>query len=175
MLFSLSLPLSTATKNNLCTALSLLYFQTILLNFPLYPSAMRENKPILRFETIPGLTLFDTTKRDDFLHRKTRLTYHLDNGSGSARKFACISMADKREQRRDFAPTLTQLLNHPLAALAYVPRDVAIFAAGAVAGAVAKTVTAPLDRVKLLMQVITFSFPFFIYIRDLKILHNSFS
>ncbi|TYI99125.1 hypothetical protein E1A91_D01G265400v1 [Gossypium mustelinum] len=113
---------------------------------------MRENKPILRFETIPGLTLFDTKKRDDFLHRNTRLTYHLDNGSGSARKFACISMAEKREQRRDFAPTLTQLLNHPLAALAYVPRDVAIFAAGAVAGAVAKTVTAPLDRVKLLMQ-----------------------
>nr|KJB17080.1 hypothetical protein B456_002G263700 [Gossypium raimondii] len=113
---------------------------------------MRENKPILRFETIPGLTLLDTTKRDDFLHRNTRLTYHLDNGSGSARKFACISMAEKREQRRDFAPTLTQLLNHPLATLAYVPRDVAIFAAGAVAGAVAKTVTAPLDRVKLLMQ-----------------------
>ncbi|KAG8504244.1 hypothetical protein CXB51_002548 [Gossypium anomalum] len=115
---------------------------------------MRENKPILRFETIPGLTLFDTAKRDDFLHRNTRLAYHLDNGSGSARKFACISMAEKREQRRDFAPTLTQLLNHPLAALAYVPRDVAIFAAGAVAGAVAKTVTAPLDRVKLLMQAL---------------------
>lgn len=49
-------------------------------------------------------------------------------------------------------PPVAQLLKHPLALLALVPSSVALFAAGAGAGAVAKTVTAPLDRVKLLMQ-----------------------
>lgn len=65
--------------------------------------------------------------------------------------FACVSMVEKREER-EFAPTMTQLLKYPLAMFALVPREAALFAAGAVAGAAAKSFTAPLDRVKLLMQ-----------------------
>ncbi|KAL5166595.1 Thylakoid ADP,ATP carrier protein, chloroplastic [Glycine soja] len=53
----------------------------------------------------------------------------------------------------DFMPTPSQLLKNPPAAFAIVPRDAAVFSAGA--GAAAKTFTAPLDRIKLLMQKLT--------------------
>ncbi|GER55806.1 mitochondrial substrate carrier family protein, partial [Striga asiatica] len=74
-------------------------------------------------------------------------------GNRRRSNFACISHAEKNKEGKDFAPAFGQLLKHPLAALALVPKDAALFAAGAIAGAAAKTVTAPLDRIKLLLQL----------------------
>ncbi|CAJ1948778.1 unnamed protein product [Sphenostylis stenocarpa] len=72
-------------------------------------------------------------------------------GSGTRYKFASVSVAE-RKFNREFAPTAAQLLKHPVALVALVPKDAALFLAGAIAGATAKSVTAPLDRIKLLMQ-----------------------
>ncbi|GJN06237.1 hypothetical protein PR202_ga23945 [Eleusine coracana subsp. coracana] len=69
---------------------------------------------------------------------------------GKAKEERARGEAEKSKERR--LPPAAQLVEHPLALLALVPNSAALFAAGAAAGAVAKTVTAPLDRVKLLMQ-----------------------
>ncbi|KAK8971216.1 hypothetical protein KSP40_PGU021972 [Platanthera guangdongensis] len=56
-----------------------------------------------------------------------------------------------------------QLLRHPLALLALVPNGVALFSAGALAGTSAKSLIAPLDRIKLLMRVIVLPFLLLIF------------
>ncbi|KDP24457.1 hypothetical protein JCGZ_25021 [Jatropha curcas] len=120
---------------------------------------MREGKFSLTFKSKANLKTSSYSLVESNDHSPLWKTAHLccciDGGGGgcdgSFRKFASVSMAEKVD-KFEFAPSSAQLLKHPLAALNYVPREAAIFVAAAISGAAAKTVTAPLDRIKLLMQ-----------------------
>ena len=126
---------------------------------------MREEKGVLVWRSIPGLEASNTGLVGSPV---PQLQWRKNGFSGISCNFASVSVLDKGFQNElppTSTPTAAQLFKHPLALVALVPKDISLFTAGAVSGAAAKSVTAPLDRIKLLMQV-------FIYYCNLFQMHG---
>ncbi|GAU47793.1 hypothetical protein TSUD_263240, partial [Trifolium subterraneum] len=111
-----------------------------------------KHKTVVTWRNIPNLSTSHDVVSSNHLFNDAVFTF--TDANTIRTKFATISTSQTKPNN-EFTPTPAQLLNHPLAVVAIVPKDAALFLAGAVAGAAAKTVTAPLDRIKLLMQAIT--------------------
>lgn len=117
--------------------------------------ASKHDRAVLIWREIPDLNQTQTLISSSS-HTNTNLIKPVClsvNVNVCSSNYACVSMAanDKHDDVV-FAPTAAQFIKYPLAIVALVPKGVSLFAAGAVAGAVAKSFTAPLDRVKILMQ-----------------------
>ncbi|PIA32214.1 hypothetical protein AQUCO_04500067v1 [Aquilegia coerulea] len=111
----------------------------------------REEEGVIVWRKIPGLENSSFSNKKSFIAITGQKQWK-GGGGGGGLNFACVSVVKKKDNSKKFQPTLRQLLKHPLALLALVPKDAAIFATGVLAAAAAKTFTAPLDRIKLLMQ-----------------------
>ncbi|KAF3651655.1 putative envelope ADP,ATP carrier protein, chloroplastic [Capsicum annuum] len=114
---------------------------------------MKKNRPVLVSMDIPGLELSNSTNIIQPCQNGFPV-HSVKNGCN----FGCISLSSENLDEKTFNnnnnnPTAAQLIRNPLAMVALVPKEAALFAAGAIAGAAAKSVTAPLDRIKLLMQL----------------------
>ncbi|CAN8237613.1 unnamed protein product [Cochlearia groenlandica] len=112
---------------------------------------------------VVGFCSISSLRTSDFaLNKEEEPSWILKNNVSSLNhlprgNFASVSVAIRKESEINgvdsrFMPTSTQLLKNPIAIFSFVPKDAALFFAGAFAGAAAKSVTAPLDRIKLLMQ-----------------------
>lgn len=116
---------------------------------------MRKNRPVLVSMDIPGLELSSSSIQTYPPRQwKNKWVGSVGLSKEIGCNFGCISLSENLDEKtfKEFNPTAAQLLKHPLAIVALVPKEAALFAAGAIAGAAAKSVTAPLDRIKLLMQ-----------------------